>query len=95
MSLCIASTTLLAQTWTTVTPGPQGTGKDLTVHNGSLFLSSSSAGPYHSSNGTTWNQVANGLATYGLFGQGISSAGSYLYYGSKDGLYRSNDNGAN
>ena len=84
----------MAQTWTTVTPGPQGTGKDMVVHNSSLFLTTQSAGPYKSANGSTWTQVANGLATYGLFGGGISSAGGFLYYGSKDGLYRSNDDGA-
>ncbi|MCO6500979.1 MAG: T9SS type A sorting domain-containing protein [Vicingus serpentipes] len=95
IAITVSSSILLAQTWTTVTPGAQGTGKDLTVHNNILFLSSSSAGPYSSANGTSWNPVNNGLSGFGLFGGGISSVGSFLYYGSKNGLYRSSDDGAN
>ena len=95
MSFVAISNMLSAQTWTTVTPGSQGTVKDLALHNGKLFLTSTGAGPYVSTNGTSWTPVANGLSGYGLQGSGVSSAGGYLYFGSKDGLYRSSDDGAN
>ena len=85
---------LQAQTWTTVTPGPQGNCEGITLHNNQLFISTYAAGPYVSVDGTTWTSANNGMATYGNVGQGISSVGQWLYYGSKDGLYRSNDDGA-
>lgn len=92
-----ASTSLLAQTWTTVTPGSFGSANSLDIHNGSLVTASSIGGPYISSDGSTWTQNATGISGTGLQGRAINSAGSWLYYGGTgDGdIYRSDDDSAN
>lgn len=83
-----------AQTWTTVADGVIGSAKQLTEHDGKLFILTGATGPYMSDDGTNWSPANTGIEGLGMQGSGISSADGWLYYGSKNGLYRSNDNGS-
>lgn len=89
----ICSTTLIAQSWTTVTPNTLGSAKSLTIHNGALFVSTQAASPHRSTDGSSWTQKVGGLTGAGPQGGGITSVGNWIYYGSKEGMYRSNDDG--
>jgi photosystem II stability/assembly factor-like uncharacterized protein len=49
--------------------------------------------PHRSTDGSTWVQKMNGLTGFGPQGDGIASCGTYIYYGSKGDIHRSNDDG--
>ncbi len=78
--------------WANTRPG-YGSSMGLLVHNGSLYSTSGADGVYMTSDGTNWTQQINGLNAVAAQTKHIGTDGTYLYVGTPDGVYRSNDNG--
>ena len=84
---------MLAQNWTAVSPPQMSTATGLTIHNNALFACTQAVSPHRSTDGSTWVQKNNGLSGYGPQGGGIGTCGTWIYYGSKENIHRSNDDG--
>jgi hypothetical protein len=85
--------TASAQKWTSTTPANLGNANGLAVHNGAIFVTTAAQGPHRSTDGSNWVQKKDGLTGAGPQGAQITDLGTWLYYGSKSGIHRSDDDG--
>lgn len=96
--LIISTTTVVAtiqaQTWNKVSDASMGSNlRGILVNSGNLYSTTSSAGIASSSNGTSWSTSATGLTAVGKQTKRLGADNSFIYTGTPDGVYRSNDNG--
>lgn len=90
----LAGNFLFAQTWTKVSSSSMGSNlRGVLVHNNTIFSSTSTGGVASASDGATWSLYDNGLTATGKQTKRLGKDNAYLYVGTPDGVYRSNDNG--